>query len=204
MKTSSLQKSASNGSVFGIIIIFLALIGFTDIVSGLIQKIGGNESGLSGIPSTWSLLVFLGFVGIWNGWRAAGLSWKTTLTLKSALINGLAAGFVTGVLVLTYVLVVGTINQTGVNMRVYLSALSSDSVNFFLFGQSPFIGGLFHLVYSTVTALAGALLAFGAGRSSQKVKEWRTTAMLWSQKTWLGKLQSSPYISYVLMGVVLL
>ena len=55
-----------------------------------------------------------------------------------------------------------------------------------------------------MTALAGALLAFGANKSSQKVTEWRTAAMLWSQKTWLGKLQSSPYISYVLMGVVLL
>ena len=83
MKTSSLQKSASNGLVFGIIIIFLALIGFTDTVSGLIQKIGGNESGLAGIPTTWSLLVFLGFVGVWNGWRAAGFSEKTSMNLKS-------------------------------------------------------------------------------------------------------------------------
>lgn len=204
MKTSSLQKSASNGLIFGIIIIFLALIGFTDTVSGLIQKIAGNESGLAGIPSTWSLLVFLGFVGVWNGWRAAGFLGKTTMNLKSALINGLVAGAVAGGLVLAYALVVGTINETGVNMRVYLSALSSESVNFFLFGQSPLIGGLFHVAYSTVAALAGALLAFAAAKSSQKVKEWRTAAMLWSQKTWLGKLQSSPYISYVLMGVVLL
>ena len=115
MKTSSLQKSASNGLIFGIIIIFLALIGFTDTISGLIQKIAVNESGLSGIPSTWSLLVFLGFVGIWNGWRAAGLSGKTGMNLSTVLINGLVAGIVAGGLVLVYALVVGTINQTGVN-----------------------------------------------------------------------------------------
>ena len=131
MKTSSLQKSASNGLIFGIIVIFLALIGFTDTVSGLIQKIGGNESGLTGIPSTWSLLVFLGFVGIWNGWRAAGFSRSTDMNLKTVLINGLVAGIVAGALVLAYALVVGTINETGVNMRVYLSALSSDSVKLF-------------------------------------------------------------------------
>ena len=131
-------------------------------------------------------------------------SWKkTNLNLKPALINGLIAGVVAGVLVLAYALVVGTINETGVNMRVYLSSLSSDSVNFFLFSQSPITGGLYHVAFSTVAALAGSLLAFGAGKSSQKVKEWRSAAMLWSQKTWLGKLQSSPYISYVLMGVVL-
>ena len=97
MKTSSLQKSASNGLIFGIIIIFLALIGFTDTVSGLIQKIAGNESGLAGIPSTWSLLVFPWICRDLEWLAGSRISWKKqTMNLKPALINGLIAGVVAG------------------------------------------------------------------------------------------------------------
>ncbi len=202
MKISSFQKPATTGLVFGIIVIFLALIGFTDTASGMIQKVGGH--GASVVTTTSSLLIFLGFIGVWNGWQAARQSGNETVKIKQALTNSLVAGVIAGVLVFGYALIVGKINLTGVNMRVYLSALSSESVIFFLFGQSPVSGGLLHLGYSTITALSGGLLAFGVSQSQNKIKKLRVATMQWSQKTWLGKLQSNPYISYVLMGVVLL
>jgi len=56
MKISSFQKPATTGLVFGIIVIFLALIGFTDTASGMIQKVGGH--GASVVTTTPPLRVY--------------------------------------------------------------------------------------------------------------------------------------------------
>jgi branched-chain amino acid transport system permease protein len=204
MNKQSLQKALTSGVVFGIIVIFLALIGFTVVLSGLIQKVFGQPLGIGQMPSMFSFLIFLGFLGIWNGWRAARQDHHETLTVKVVSLRTLMAGLAAGALVMVYSLVVGSIDAKGVDMRVYLSLLSSESIKFFLFNQSVLVGSIIHLLFSTVMAIVGGLLAVAMERSRGKIKETREAIRNWSQDRWLGKLQGNPYVSYVLMGVVLL
>ena len=126
MNKQSLQKALASGVVFGIIVIFLALIGFTVVISGLIQKVFGQPLGIGQMPSMFSFLIFLGFLGIWNGWRAARQDHHETLTVKVVFLRTLMAGLAAGALVMVYSLVVGSIDAKGVDMRVYLSLLSSE------------------------------------------------------------------------------
>lgn len=204
MNKHSLQKSTASGLAFGIIVIFLALIGFTVVFSGLIQKVFGQSLGVGEIPHIGYFFGFLGFLAIWNGSRAARQDSHEILTLSKVLIRSAIAGLTAGVLVMLYALVVGGLDASGVDMRTYLSMLSSDSIKFFIFNLSPVMGGLVHVVFSTLMAMAGGLLALGSEKSQQLMKAIRTKVQNWAQKTWIGKVQGNPYVSYVLMGVVLL
>ncbi|MBE0687458.1 MAG: hypothetical protein IH585_15825, partial [Anaerolineaceae bacterium] len=164
MNRQSIQKSAASGLVFGIIVIFFALIGFTVVFSGLIQKAFGQSLGVGQIPSVSSFLIFLGFLGIWNGWRASRQDKHETLTIKKVLGRSVIAGLVAGVLVMVYALIVGALDNRGINLRTYLSQLSSESVRFFLFNQTIAVGGLIHVFYSTFMAVMGGLLAVASER----------------------------------------
>ena len=203
MNKQSIQKSAASGLVFAIIVIFFALIGFTVVFSGLIQKALGQPLGVGQIPSISSFLIFLGILGIWNGWRASRQDKHETLSPKKVIGRSAIAGLVAGILVMAYALIVGTLDNRGINLRTYLSQLSSESVRFFLFNQTIIVGGLIHVFYSTLMAVVGGWLALASERSRERVKSMRESVQKWSQDRWLGKLQGNPYVSYVLIGVVL-
>ncbi len=206
MMKPSLQKAVQNGVVFGIIIVFFSLIGFLSTAAGLIQKISGNPVGVTSMPSIFSLLVFLGFLGFWNGWGAYKKEDQgaEVVPLLTRLVNGAVAGAVTGAIVFVYALIVGSINDHGVDMRAYLSLLSAQSVEYLLLNQSTFLGALIQLGFSVLSAAIGAGGVYLFDRGGHKLNEWKVAAITWSNKTWLGKIKSNPYISYVLMGIVLL
>jgi len=204
MNKQSFQKSASSGLVFGIIVIFMALIGFTVVFSGLIQKMLGQPLGVGQVPKIGNFLIFLGFLGIWNGWRASRQDRHETLTIKKVITRSSLAGLSAGVLVMLYALLVGSLDARGIDMRNYLSLLSSDSIKFFLFNQNLTTGSLIHVGFSTLMATVGGLLALGSEKSSDQVKTTREKIQNWSQRTWLGKIQGNPFVTYILLGVVLL
>ena len=203
MKSSLIQKAAKSGIVFAVIVIFLALIGFTVTVASLIQKVFGEAVGVSSMPDYPALVVFLGFLGLWNGWRAAKQTGDHPLRAGSAIVAGLVAGFVAGLIVLVYTLIVGTIHSNGVDMRVYLSSLSPESIIYFLFGQTTLIGALIHLGLSTVSAITGALLAIFSDRSQHQFALWKQKLSLWVNTSWPAKLRKNVFVGYIAMGVVL-
>jgi len=204
MNKQSVQKSAGSGIVFGIIIIFLALIGFTVVISGLIQKVSGRPIGVGQLPKIIYFYIFLGFLGIWNGWRASRQDQHESLTISKVVPRSAIAGLTTGLLVMVYAFLVGDLDARGIDVRNYLSQLSSESIHFFLFNQPFTLGALIHVVFNTIMAVVGGLLAWLKERSQEKVRAARVSVQKWSQDRWLGKLQGNPYVSYVLMGVVLL
>ncbi len=204
MKTSSFKTSATSGIVFAIIVIFMALIGFTVTGPSMVQKISGNTLSSGTIPSYWSLVVFLGFIGIWNGWRAAKQSEESPLHVTKALFNGLIAGSITGLLVMLYAFVVGSISAQGIDLRVYLSLLSPESIVYFVFGKSTLIGGLLQLALFATSGCLGAILAIAADRSNRKISSAKKSISRWFETSWFGSLRKNLYLNYVLMGVVLL
>ena len=205
MKTSSFIKtSASSGIVFAIVVIFLALIGFTVTGPSLVQKITGNTLSAGTIPAYWSLVVFLGFIGIWNGWRAANQNEGSPIQFSKALIGGGIAGIVAGLLIMVYAFVVGSISSQGIDLRVYLSLLSPESIVYFVFGKSTLLGGLLHLGLFIVSGIIGGLFAFIADQSKHNVSKLRNSLNNWAETSWFGSLRKNLYLNYVLMGVVLL
>ncbi|MHB8135510.1 MAG: branched-chain amino acid ABC transporter permease [Anaerolineaceae bacterium] len=204
MSTSSFKKSANSGLTFAIIVIFLALIGFTITGPSLVQKIWGDTLSAGTIPSYLALVVFLGFIGIWNGWKAAGQTGESPLHLKSAIFAGLVAGLVAGLIVMLYAFIVGSISARGIDLRVYLSLLSPESIVYFVFGKSTLIGGLIHLGLSIASAILGAFLAVSADRSGERISKWKNLVNNWTKNSWLGSLKKNVYLNYVLVGVVLL
>lgn len=202
----SLQKAVQNGVVFGIIVIFFSLIGFLVTAAGLIQKISGNPVGITSMPSIPSLLVFLGFLGFWNGWGAykKDAHIDNIVPLSVRIINGAVAGAVAGFIIFVYALVVGSIHDQGVDMRVYLSLLSGQSVEYLLLNQPTLVGAFLQLGFSVLSAMVGGLVAYLFDRGEHTLTQWKNSAVAWSNRTWYGKVKSNPYISYILMGVVLL
>lgn len=204
MKFSSIQKAAKSGLVFAIIVIFLALIGFTVTAATLIQNVLGKQVIAGSLPGYPAMVTFLAFIGIWNGWRAAKQSGEHPLQISAAVVAGLAAGFTAGLLVMIYTLIVGTINSNGVDMRVYLSSLSPESIVYFLFGQSPVAGGLIHLGLSTLSAIVGALLALFSDRSQHQFGLWRQRLTYWVNQSWPARVRRNALFGYILMGLILL
>lgn len=204
MNKRTLQKAAESGMVFGIIIIFLALIGFTVVVSALIQKGLGKPVPAGQIPGLESFVVFLVVMGIWNGWRVARLEYGSNNKTGDVFLLTLAAGFSGGVLLLLYGLLVGSLDQAGVDLRAYLSQLSSEGIKYFLFQKSPLLGGVIQLGISMLAALLGGVLAALLSKSQNKIRNARSRVREWAKNNWLGKLQGNPWMTYVTLGVVIL
>ncbi|OJX38321.1 MAG: hypothetical protein BGO78_09965 [Chloroflexi bacterium 44-23] len=204
MNNLHIQKSAKNGLVFAVIIIFLALIGFTVTAASMIQKVFGVEVSVGTMPKYSALIAFLAFIGLWNGWRAAKQTEEHPLQAGHAILAGLASGFVTGLFALGYSLIVGTLQSNGVNVRVYLSSLSPESIIYFLFGQSPLSGGFIQLSLSTVSAAFGALLVIFWDRSQHQFLIWKQKLSAWGNASWPAKLRRNVFVGYIAMGVVLL
>ena len=92
-------KNASRiGITFGVVIIFIILIGLTVTASEIIGDIF-NAGSLTRAGNTNGLLVFFALLGLWCGSMAAQISkdhWKPPFI--TGLVAGLTAGLLTGLM----------------------------------------------------------------------------------------------------------
>jgi len=177
-----LRKGLNAGFVFGIVTIFLVLIGFTTTLADLIGALLHDGSvGLgSGLLSTMlNFVIGLFFIGLWAGATGARKVSDEADSGKLALIAGGLAGLVQGFLVGSLALLLGSLNQAGIKMTFYFAQLLPDAINLFLVGQSPIVGALFHLVFFLLTGALGGLLGRELGRGA-----WRRDFSVWFQKRW--------------------
>lgn len=203
MNRQSLQKSAMSGLIFGIIVIFMALIDFTVVVSGLIQKLFGVRQYVGQLPETPFFLVFLGMAAIWNGWSAARHSKEEEPSARTSLLKAASAGLTAGILVMIYALIVGSVDARGVDLRVYLSLMSSDSIQFFLMGLPFVAGALIHLGLNVLMAAVGGLLVVAMDRNRDKLESSGSAVHAWRER-WMIKLDTSPSMRYILLGLMVL
>ncbi len=83
-----IRKGLVAGAIFGVIIIFLALIGFIETAA---QLIGSLLSRTSPAEAPTNLLIFFGLLGLWAGARAAKRTGEDD-SWAAALVSGLAVG----------------------------------------------------------------------------------------------------------------
>lgn len=204
MKNATIKNGYSTGLVFGIIILTMFLIGFTVIGNQLLAKLIGNE-GYKVLGQTEMFIVFMGLIGLWNGSTAAKKPNFGKDELMPAITSGLLAGMVTGLVALLLSLLFGALLINKVDVRTYLVSISPDSVKLFLFGQTPVLGGVYHLGIAVVTGLLGAFFAHFF-RSNQTIRKLFSTASD-SMTQLLGSSQvasaiHNPYVKIILYLVL--
>jgi branched-chain amino acid transport system permease protein len=151
------RKSVNSGVVFGIVMLFLALIGFTTVLTSLIGSILGNKSISSHQPLSYLIILQVLF-GIWCGYAASRKI--EGHDLKKSLVSGAISGAAAGLFMVLFVMIFGSINATGTDIRVYLTNLSDDYVTYLSMNQTPIVGSILHLVIFIAASVLGGLLQF--------------------------------------------
>jgi ABC-type branched-subunit amino acid transport system permease subunit len=203
MMNQTLKNASLSGIVFGTVIILSSLIGLTVIMSQILQDFLKIESQTGNYYIGLALVMAL--FGLWAGMRGA----KPTEpdTLAKAAVGGLLAGFIAGVLVAVYALIIGTLAAEGVNMRAYLAQLSPAAVDQFLYGFSPQVGALIQAGLLTISALLGGLLAWAVGRGRirsiyQKNREKLRSS--WTSSIVYNRIQTFAYTDQIVYGFLII
>ncbi len=200
---TNLRNSLQTGLVFGIITVFLFLIGFTGTAADLIGKLfyfGVNAS-------TVNLMIFMGFMGILAGWNGSRLMKGQPDSWSLALWKSTAAGFIQAVMVAVLAYLVGMLNAKGVKVTAYLPQVLPEAVQRFLYGMSPATGAVFHLVFMTLMGTLGGVLARIVGRGSWRhglAARWKQTWSGFQQRPAMQRLHAHPLGRYTGYGVLLL
>ena len=206
-----LLTAINTGVIFGIITIFLFLIGFTGIGADLLGTILRNNSAaplFNLTPQMINMLIFLSLLGLWAGsYGARKIKDSKNDTWTNVLLSGLIAGFVHGLLVFGTAFLVGNLDQNGVRLNVYLAELLPVAIRLFLLGKAPLLGATILLILFTLTGLLGALMSRGIGRSSFKNRistPFNTAKNTLSQLPAINLVRNNRKLLYLFYGILLL
>src|SRR5512147_3111563 len=131
MKTN-LSESLKAGLVYGIVTIFLFLIGFTGTAAEIIGKLlhlGGLAVAVRLAPAMLNLMIFLALMGILAGSAGAGKLKGKEHVWGALLLRSSLSGLVLGVMLAGVVYLVGSLNANGVRMSGYLPQLLPDAIH---------------------------------------------------------------------------
>lgn len=171
---TSLKKGLRSGLIFGIIFIFLTLIGFINVAANIIGDLTGS---LDNIPKdsllpVSNLLTVLILIGLFNGissrQKGPDGKWWT------AVISGLTAGVVSGVLIGGTIWGLGALQLREVELTTYLPALGTDTIRYLLFYSTPGAAAITFFIYQTLFGLFGSVLS------------WLLAYKGWLKKSWAG------------------
>ena len=205
-----LRIGLNAGVTFGIVTIFLFLIGFTGIAADLLTMLFGNKTAkpfLGLTPQMLNMLIFLLLLGLWAG--ASGSrkeKGSSSDPWNAALLGSFISGLVHGLLVFGLVFLVGTLNQHGVRMSMYFAKLLPAAVKQFLLGMTPLQAGLFYIVFMVITGFLGGLLSRGiirAGWRGRSTIAWNEFWIKFGRYPAISKVRRSPYTRYVIYGILL-
>lgn len=202
-----LVHGLTSGFVFGLITVFLLLIGFlstiADLMVSAIDITSLESAGLS--AQMVNLLIFLGLLGAFTGIRAAPRTERDSWT--EALLGSAVAGLVHGLIAGSAGYLFGTLTDNGVKLTTYLSAMLPETVNLYILNRAPLDGSVSIFLLIFITSIAGGLIAKGLGRSKARDAagaSWQAAVNSILELPGVKRVQSSPITRYVLYGVLLL
>jgi ABC-type branched-subunit amino acid transport system permease subunit len=205
-----LRLAVSAGITFGIVTIFLFLIGFTGTSGDLLADLFGNKNAapfLGLTPQMINMLIFLALVGLWAGSYGSRKSkGQMDDPWSPAVIGGLTAGLVHGILVALMAFLVGTLNLRHVPINMYLASVLPASIKMFLLGYSPVQGALIYFSLFTLTGFLGGLLSRGIGRGGWRVRlmaDWKNAWGRFNQTSLIKQVRGNRYTRLVIYGVLL-
>jgi branched-chain amino acid transport system permease protein len=199
MKTS-LTKGLRSGIVFGIVFIFLMLIGFINVGADMVSDISGASaaSGAGGRLPVGDLLIVIAVFGVFCG--IAARSKSEEVQWWSALLGGLTAGITAGLLMGVAIWLVGSLSLDGVDFRTYLPSLNPASIQYLTFYSYPQSAGLTYLMYMAIFSVAGAALAWLLSFRDWLAKSWnscKTGLGGWFEKKDVSRIFSNQWLMIV-------
>jgi len=200
MKTA-VQNGLRTGATFGVVLIFLGLIGFTVTGPALLGKLFGNAPKAEQMPPVGNLVAFLALLGLWCGAQASKPERHSgNGTLASAAVSSAAAGALVGLLMTLYGFIMGSVDAAGIDLRTYLPQVSPNSIELFLFNLGLPSGALLHLVLMLAAGLAGGLLAYFL----RSIQFGRTLfgGISKAISTVTQQMRRIPYITYIIYAVL--
>lgn len=208
MINKSIRNGINSGVVFGIIILFLALIGFTVTGATLVAKLFNHPPAVNQMPDVSFLVIFLALLGLWNGVSAAGKDAKAG-RLINVVIDGLAAGLTTGLINGLLSLLYGYFLTHNIDPRESLAMVTPESMKLFLFNQNSAAAFSEHLAIMLVSALAGGLIDYGWQKVSvgERIAAMvKTLTSRFNGNSAINQFRHTPYaiiLLYVVVAVVL-
>jgi branched-chain amino acid transport system permease protein len=207
MTKTSVQNGIRIGATFAIIILFLALTGFTVTGAAILAKALGQAPAGGQPPATFYFVLFMALVGLWNGATAASKIDHWARSLRTSLLSGLAAGIFAGAITAGLALVYGSLLAKNVDPRPYLSMVSPESMQLFLFKLPAGTAAVLHLVLSAVFGMLGGLSVefFHRFPIGEKIGKWYRSLIAKVRDSSIAALiRRSPSTIYVIYGIVAL
>lgn len=205
MNKRQVRFSYDRGVVFGIVLIFLTMIGFDVMAGTIISKVLGTQVLRGALPEGKFVIIFFILLGLWAGGSAS----KREDPLQTRGLGGLISGAAMGVIAAVFGLVLNALLVNKIDLRTYLPQISFDNIKLYL--MIPNISGIFALLgLFTLTGGLGGLLA--AGLQSEAMHKARSGVREWTKTTWSSVQSRSPlfvqrygkYVAYLLLAVVIL
>jgi len=203
MMNDTIRSGIRAGIVFGVVVIFLVLIGFTVTASEIIGEFLNIETELRA-GNVGGLLIFMGLLGLGVGAYAAK---GTGGSVAKSLASGLVGGIVTGLLVGAFAYLLGMLDAADVDMRKYFAQLSSQNISLLLYGQEILLGALINFLLFTVTGFLGGLLYYVFAQLP-----WLKRASTWTkarrsrvtQSTFVQTIRGNPNAAFITNGILFL
>jgi ABC-type branched-subunit amino acid transport system permease subunit len=196
------------GTIFGIVTVFLVMIGFNITGADLIRQAWGLQTSESafGMPANiFSTMLFFGLIGLWVG--ASGARRTEPDSWGHALTGGLVSGLVSGLFIAVLAFILGSLNSAGVRLSEYLPLVLPASINQFSLNLAPVTASLTHLVLMLVASLLGVILARGFWRGLWKTSlspAWQRARASFSSLPSVQKIIASPITRYAVYGLLML
>ncbi len=206
MKTL-LKNGLKAGIPFGIVSIFLFLIGFNSTIADIILKFIKIDDktvvfGLTSRPL--ALLMFMGVIGFWAGTNSGR---KIKNKTSSVIILSTLAGLTHGVLVALVSYTIGSLSESGLKINTYLAAMLTQTIKLFLLDKTPLAGAVFMLIFLTIMGALGGLVSFSYDRANTRqkmVSGWKNLTVKINQQPVVRHIQTNPLTRYILYGLILI
>lgn len=160
-----MSKPISNGIragvIFGFVIIFLVLIGFTTTASQIFTAALDNaDSSTFGFTGpVFSLILFVGLIGLWAGANATKKpDYGEDDKWPDAMTSGVVAGLIVAATLIIPIIIIGIVVNAGIDPRSYLNALSPETMDLFLLGQPAYASIINYLVIFALVGFLGGVL----------------------------------------------
>ncbi|MGA2112651.1 MAG: hypothetical protein ABSG98_10975 [Anaerolineales bacterium] len=167
MTRDRLRQSLTTGAIFGVVLVFLVLIGFQATAAQLIGGLIGNGysiaiSGTSGLGL--DMLVFFALIGLWAGMSAAR---RRTPDLWSYALEGAAVtGAVSGAALALFGFLVDQLSAAGVALSAYLAQMVTSNTQLFILNLPATQVAVLYFALILLSSLLGAVMMRGMVRAS--------------------------------------
>ena len=180
--STPIKNGLRSGAISSIIVIFITIINFLQVISGMLGKLLGSDT--SGMIPIINLIIILFIIGFFSGLSSA--KEREPDTWRAALLSGLYTGIFSGIVLFVFSLVIGAVAAKGIDLRSYLSFFAPATIQQYMFNLEVidlelavlvpgvvFSGSIYHLVLQITAAVIGSLFARGFVRG-----EWRKNLMV--------------------------